>query len=572
MERSQGHLDAIINAIADPIFVKDRRHRWVLLNAPFCRMLGFDREALIGKSDYDFFPQHEADLFWENDEIVFRTGQEHVSEESFTDAQGVLHAVSTKKTLFVDRTGAKFIVGITRDVTERRQVEEKLRQLAFYDPLTGLANRSLFEERLRQACEDARHGRQQVALLFIDLDHFKMVNDTLGHHVGDRLLIAVAQRLQSSLRSQDLVARFAGDEFACLLESDAGDAPLAADRVNRALQRPFELEGTRVHISGSIGIACGSGRERPEDLLRFADIAMYRAKQKSGANFQVFDLALDSVATNRLHIQNELWHALERQEIVVHYQPLVRMRSGRICGAEALVRWQHPSRGMMPPSDFIAIAEETGLIVSIGEWVLRQACHQAARWKDAMRRDEPFMISINLSARQLQDPCLVDLVQEILRETGLAPEELVLEITENVLLQTTSRAHELRRLGVRLAIDDFGTGYASLAYLKELPVQILKMAPIFTASLGEDRVGASIVRTILGMSRDLKLTSIVEGIETKRQAALLHGMKCDLGQGFLFSPAVPAREFTELLQLTAVLTGRRGAAAPSPAARAAISC
>ena len=542
-----GFLTAVINSVADPIFVKDRNHRFVFANEAFYRFMELDPESLLGRNDRDFFPEHEVEVYWRNDELVLETGREHISEETLTDLRGRVRSISTKKTLYQEPTGELYIVGIIRDVTERKESEETLRHLAHHDPLTGLANRLAFEQGLAEALERVRRNGHRLALMFIDLDRFKMVNDSLGHAAGDKLLIAAAQRLRAHLRRQDLVARLAGDEFACLIEHCEGRMAVhAASRLERALRQPFEIDDVEVRISGSIGIAYSSGDDSPEDLLRFADVAMYRAKQRPGGKLQIFDAKVDLAATERLHVQGELLGALERGELIIHYQPIIDLQTKRIWGAEALVRWQHPTRGLVPPDDFIPLAEETGIIVPVGEWVLREACRQVASWQKELRIDPDLMISVNVSAVQLETQEFVSTVREILQETGLAPSRLMLEITESTAIQGEARARELHNMGIRLAIDDFGTGYASLACLRDVPVDALKIDRGFTRRLG-DRVETSLVRAILSLARDLKLLCIAEGIESRRQSSVLRTMRCPFGQGYLFAHPMPAESFGEHL-------------------------
>ncbi|HYN22650.1 MAG TPA: bifunctional diguanylate cyclase/phosphodiesterase [Thermoanaerobaculia bacterium] len=417
---------------------------------------------------------------------------------------------------------------------------------ALHDRLTGLPNRTLFERSMRRGIDFARRHGKGLAVLCFDLDHFAVVNESLGHQAGDRLLAAVARRVHSVLRLNDRVARLSGDEFVCLVEScdDPQAALRIADRIHGALRQPFKVGDTQAHVSASIGIAWSSGEEASLDLLRFASVALRRSKRKGGGAV-VFDAAIDSAATQRFHAQDELRQALENGELILHYQPVVDMETGQAAGAEALVRWIHPTRGLIPPNDFIPLAEETGLIVPIGDWVLQEACRQAVRWKWRLGLGSRFTMSVNVSAKQLRDPEFPGRVRKVLEETGLPAGELVLELTENVLIEETARARELRAIGVQLAIDDFGTGYASLAYLRELPVSILKIARPFISNLGQDPVDTSLVNTIVKLVQDLGLVGVAEGIETLNQAALLRALRCDLGQGFLYARPMPAVKFEE---------------------------
>jgi diguanylate cyclase (GGDEF)-like protein len=391
-------------------------------------------------------------------------------------------------------------------------------------------------------------------VLFVDLDDFKVVNDSLGHEAGDTLLVAVAKRLGACLRPEDTVARFGGDEFAVLLEdiTVTSDADLAAERIVEGLRKPFVIEGREIFISPSIGIVSAtSSHDRPKDLLRKADIAMYVAKGKGKARYEVFDSTMNVRALERLELENDLRRAIERGELRVHYQPKVLVGTGKIVGTEALVRWEHPERGLLPPVAFIPIAEETDLIVPLGRWVLTEACRQTREWQELYPSDSPWVVCVNLSGRQLRHPELVKDVGRALQETGLEPENLDLEITESVLIEdqlsnlTTLR--ELKRLGVKLIIDDFGTDYSSLSYLKRLPADFLKIDRSFIGGLGEDPKDEGIVSAVIDLARVLGMEEIAEGVETTEQAAYLRELGCRFAQGYLFSKPLPAEEIGALL-------------------------
>jgi diguanylate cyclase (GGDEF)-like protein len=389
-------------------------------------------------------------------------------------------------------------------------------------------------------------------VLFLDLDRFKTVNDSLGHGAGDELLIAVAWRLDGCLRSADSPARLGGDEFAVLLEDLAGvdEAVLVAERISQALGRPLELAGREVFLSASMGIAVGSGR--PDDLLRQADVAMYRAKAEGKGRAVVFEASMDSEVVERLELEGDLQHALERDELVVFYQPVVALDGATLAGFEALVRWRHPTRGLVPPGHFIPLAEETGLVVDLGRHVLRTACLQAAAWNAAFPRGALRLMSVNLSGRQLEDPNIIGDVAAALRDSGLPPEALVLEITETVLMHDTettiSRLAGLKALGVRLAVDDFGTGYSSLRYLRRFPIDVLKMAKPFVDGLQADDEGRALARAIIDLAASLSLRCVAEGIEEGVQADLLRELGCGLGQGFHFARPMPASDLEALIR------------------------
>jgi diguanylate cyclase (GGDEF)-like protein/PAS domain S-box-containing protein len=442
------------------------------------------------------------------------------------------------------------------DITGRRHMEEQLRYDALHDALTGLPNRLLFLERLAHAILRAkRRPGYQFAVLFLDLDRFKVINDSLGHHVGDELLVAVAQRLQHCLRTLDTVARLGGDEFAILLDDIHGaeDATRIAERIRAELSAPVNLSGFDVFTSASVGIALSSSSyERPEYLLRNADMAMYRAKAAGQARFEVFDRTMHAQALTRLQLETDLRRALERQEFRLHYQPIVCLESGRIRAVEALIRWAHPDRGWMSPDDFIPVAEETGAILPIGEWVLREACRQAREWQDHLLDGEPLLLGVNLSAKQFSQADLVEIIGRVLEETGLPPRSLRLEITESAIMENAETATvllgRLKRLGVQLSLDDFGTGYSSLSYLHRFPLDALKIDRSFIGRMDEEDRSAQLVHTILTLARSLGVAAVAEGVETDAQLRALREMRCEYGQGYLFSRPLPPEEVEILLR------------------------
>jgi diguanylate cyclase (GGDEF)-like protein len=423
---------------------------------------------------------------------------------------------------------------------------------AFSDPLTGLANRALFLDRLEHALHRAERSGDEATVLFLDLDRFKLVNDSYGHATGDDLLIAVARRLQAALRQSETAARLGGDEFAVLLEEDAGprEAPRVAKRILETLREPFVLQGKDVFISASIGIASGC-TSTAEELLRDADVAMYRAKSQGKSCYRVFEPGMHAEVVERLELEADMQRALERGGFAVHYQPIVDLASARIVGVEALVRLQHPERGLVPPGVFIPLAEETGLILEIGRYVLREACRQVADWQAEAPSSQPLTLSVNLSGRQLQQPGTADEVADAVRVAGLAPGSLTLELTETVLMQDTElavvRLEELRRLDVRLAIDDFGTGYSSLRYLQQLPIDVLKVAKPFVDGLGSGVEDGAVARAIVDLARALELDTVAEGIEEQRQAERLVELGCRLGQGYHFARPMDASALADRL-------------------------
>ncbi|MEG4391246.1 EAL domain-containing protein [Microcoleus sp. BROC3] len=431
---------------------------------------------------------------------------------------------------------------------------------AFHDSLTGLPNRDLFVDCLGRAIANTK-GRHSYlfAVLFLDLDRFKVINDSLGHLVGDELLIAVVLRLRAIIGSGDTVARVGGDDFAILVRNvDVGSAVDLADRIHQALIVPFELKGQEVFLTASIGIALGGEpaatvREQPEHLLRDAHTAMYRAKALGTGRYQVFNASMHDLAVERLQLETDLRMALKRQEFLLHYQPFVSLASGRIIGFEALVRWQHPLRGLIPPMKFIPVAEETGAIVPLGEWVLEEACRQLRLWEGMFDFDRPLIMSVNLSGKQFAQPDLVERIQAILGATGLSPESLKLEITESVVMEDVESAiavlKHMKALNVKLGIDDFGTGYSSLSYLSRFPTDTLKVDKSFVGRMEIESEGenVAIVRTIVALAHALGMDVIAEGVETAQQLAKLRSIGCEYGQGYFFAKPLPSQAATALM-------------------------
>ncbi|HEX4945894.1 MAG TPA: EAL domain-containing protein, partial [Blastocatellia bacterium] len=448
------------------------------------------------------------------------------------------------------------IAGSQSDITTRKLAEQQLLHDAFHDALTRLPNRALFTDRLKLVLERAkRHSNYHFAVLFLDLDRFKVVNDSLGHLVGDHLLACVANRVQSVVRAGDTVARLGGDEFTILLENltSRGEAQGIAERVQECLQQPFQLEEHEIFTSASIGIVYDAPSiQRPEDILRDAETAMYRAKATGKAHYEFFENSMYTRAVGLLRLETDLRQALEREEFILYYQPIVTLKDNTIRGFEALLRWQHPTLGLVPPNDFIPLAEETGLILPMGRWVLRQACQQIRQWQESFPQHPPLHISVNLSAQQLLEEDLVEYVQQILQDNRIQPRCLKLEITESNLIERVARGRatleKLRALGAEISIDDFGTGYSSLSYLHDLPVSTLKIDRSFIHSINGDPDSTEFARTILLLARNLRMSVVAEGIETPEQAQQLKALACEYGQGYLFSKPVTARIITTLLE------------------------
>ncbi len=467
---------------------------------------------------------------------------------------GYMFAIEDSASPIKDREGRTIgAVLVFHDVSDKRSMVQQLTHQAHYDFLTNLPNRVLFKDRLNLELSHAHRNKALLAVMFLDLDRFKLVNDTLGHAMGDQLLKGVAKRLSDCLRESDTVSRLGGDEFTILLPglSYKEDAAKVAQKIINALQQPWLLGGHEFHITTSIGIALyPNDGEDADTLLKHADTAMYRAKEQGGNDYQLYTPAMNAIILERLDLENSLRHAVKNKEFVVFYQPQVNTNTGQITGMEALVRWQHPYRGLISPNEFIPVAEETGLIVPIGEWVLRTACAQIKAWQET--GFPPMRVTVNLSARQfLQQKNLVAIVAQILQETGLDPRWLELEITESIAMQdvefTITMLYELRRMGIQIAIDDFGTGYSSLNYLKRFPINTLKIDRSFVCDIGINQDNTAIVSTIINLGQNMGLNVIAEGVEAEEQLVFLKKRDCIEMQGYLFSKPVPAEEFERLL-------------------------
>ncbi|MBW4662742.1 MAG: EAL domain-containing protein [Chroococcus sp. CMT-3BRIN-NPC107] len=507
-----------------------------------------DFSTIIYESDRDYFQQLFASIFKEKLAIV---------EAEFRKVRkdGSIIWERQRSQLIFNNDGEPIELRmICRDITEIKQVEEQLRQNAFYDSLTGLPNRVLFIERLEQAIgHNQRHKEHLFAVLFLDLDRFKVVNDSLGHLMGDRLLIELARRLKLCLRQSDTVARIGGDEFTILLADikDSSDAVRVVERIQEQLQLPFTLNANEVFTSVSIGITLSNtGYNYAEDVLRDADIAMYRAKIQGTARYEIFNADMHAQAVTLLQLETDLRLAIERQEFRLQYQPIVLLESGKIAGFEALIRWQHPQRGLLSPDKFLPTAIETGLLISICQWVIRTACQQAKQWR-AQFPDLLLTISINLSSPRFNQSNLSKEVAGVLHDTDLDASILKLEITENLIMtsaeKVTAMLYELKDLGIQLSIDDFGTGYSSLARLHDFPIDELKIDRFFIDSMNSNSGNSQIVEAIIALGQKLNLDVTAEGVETPKQLAKLRELKCKYGQGFFFSRPLDSEAVRELL-------------------------
>ncbi|MDD5390399.1 MAG: EAL domain-containing protein [Gallionellaceae bacterium] len=566
IEQSEQWHRLLVNTSPDVIYTLDGEGRFTFLNESISRVLGYHPDELVGKSYEAIVPDEELDnaryrlnerrtgdrstrnvdlLLKRKEDLLTGSGEATVAVE--VSAAGMYRPLPDGSGEFLGT------YGVARDISARKQAEATITFQAYHDLLTGLPNRALFNDRLGQAIAQARRHGQALAVMFLDMDRFKVVNDTHGHLVGDGLLQGMAQRLRGSLREGDTLARIGGDEFMLLLPHvrSRDNAAFIADKIIASLKHPFHVDGHEIYSGMSIGIAVyPEDGDNQETLIKHADLAMYHAKDHGRNDFRFFTHDLQHSLTGRLAVENDMRHALTRGEFEMYYQPQVDIQSQRIRGMEALIRWHHPERGMVPPNDFIPIAEECGLIAPISEWVLDTACKQAKAWRAANM--PAISLGVNLSARQIEHPHFVDKFIHSLKENGIDGQGIEIEITESTLMRDMEGAIEkLRRLadqGVEISIDDFGTGYSSLSYLRKLPVHTLKIDRSFIHDLSAPSNGGTIVAGITAMAKGLRLNVVAEGVETSAQLEYLESIGCDSYQGYLFSRPVAARDATGLLQ------------------------
>ncbi|MBD8575167.1 EAL domain-containing protein [Pseudomonas syringae] len=559
LSKSPAPLAATVLASAsEGIVIFDPDYRILTINQAFSRVSGYSQEELVGRQVMEIASSRDAQRHFQAiHQALEQTGQWQ-GELVETRKNGELYPQWLQLSLVRDAAGkASHIVGFFTDLSARRESEERLRYLAHFDELTGLANRSLFKERLSQAQQRVRQGVRSLALLHIDVDRFKLLNESLGHEVADQLLQHIARRLSSTLPEADTIARLSADEFAVLFDNYASLSSLArvASRMLTKLRTPVMVAGHELVVSASVGISLlpDSARDIPT-LINQANMAMKHAKHLGGNNFQFFTDSLQASTLERLQLEIQLRKAIDDNQLQVYYQPRLCLASGRLDAAEALVRWLHPERGLVPPGEFIGLAEETGLIGAIGEFVLRQACWQACQWQ--RQGLEPIRVSVNLSVYQLRQGKLVSLVRQVLEETGLDPHRLELELTESQLLDSVeyiiATFQQLRGLGVKLAIDDFGTGYSSLSYLKRFPVDYVKIDQTFIRGLDEGSGDAAIIQAIIAMAHSLGLKVVAEGVEQQTQLEFLKLQGCDEIQGYLISRPVEAHVMDGLLTAAAL--------------------
>jgi diguanylate cyclase (GGDEF)-like protein/PAS domain S-box-containing protein len=537
----------VFESTMEGIVITDAEDRVVSVNPAFCAMTGFDSDEvtsqhrdMIWGDKLEAVPvSKEGSNGWRGESFLRRkNGERFPVWMSITDVLGLAREVSHRVIVFAE-------------ITALKQTEARLHFLANHDPLTGLPNRLMFNERLHQALAIAQRVGDLVGVLFVDLDRFKNVNDTLGHTIGDKLLQQVAARIGACVRGTDTVARLGGDEFALILTNiqNAEDAQVVAQKTLSSLRPAFEVQGHEIYITASIGIACcPASDEVAEMLLQRADVAMYSAKSLGKDTFQLYIPEMDAVAYERMALENSLRRALERDEFLLHFQPQVSMNEHRIIGVEALLRWQHPELGLVAPVEFISLLEETGLILPVGDWVLMEACRQGKLWVDA---GNPVRVAVNLSVRQFMQSDLAGKVERALKESGLPAELLELELTESIFMENVEHnvdtLRRIKALGVSIAIDDFGTGASSLTYLKHFPIDTLKICQSFVLNVPTNPEDAAIASAVIGLAQNMSLVSVAEGVETAEQLDFLRERRCDHIQGFLFSKPMPASELTQVL-------------------------
>ena len=553
VRQNEARFRSLVQHSSDVIIVTRSNGTMRFVSPSANRVFGYDPSEMVGRPIATLLHPDDRDRAATLFEHAGRTpGVTGPVEWRFRQLDGSWLSAEILATNLTGDPTVRGIVLNTRDVSERKRLEEQLTHQAFHDPLTGLANRALFRDRVSHALALAQRQSNPITVLFLDLDDFKRVNDSLGHAEGDRLLIAAAERFLSCARAADTVARLGGDEFAILLEHSAGPEGRGEllERLATAMSHPFTLSGNQVQVSASIGVATAGAGDSADDLLRNADVAMYAAKRRGKGRSETYESRMYADVRHRLEMEAALRAAIDAGGLTLHYQPMVQLGTGLIYGVEALVRWEHQTYGHLLPQHFIPLAEETGLIVKLGSWVMEEACRQVHAWRES-HPQTPLAISINISGRQLQGSGIADALRTALASAGVDPSAVILEITESVLMQQTDavleRLQGLKKLGVRLAIDDFGTGYSSLSYLQRFPIDILKIAKPFVeeVALGAER--AALARAIVGLGDTLRLQTVAEGVEMAEQRAALIELGCPLGQGHYFSRALPADGIDRIL-------------------------
>ncbi len=556
-DRNYAFLRQIIDHIPSQITVKDARdRRYVLANRVAEIQFGLPREAIVGRTAFDLFPKSAASAITRDDDTGLRSADGLFIDEHPWESRGLGKRFNTSRRIGIrDQSGkAEYLINVVEDVTERRRADEKIAHLAHYDALTDLPNRVLFRQQIERELKRTGRG-EQFALLYIDVDEFKGINDLLGHHVGDELLKAVATRIKSCIRETDLVARLGGDEFAVIQTAvkDTAEVVEFVTRIHEAIRQPYDCFGHQLTTDASIGIALAPRDGTDLDqLIKNADLAMYGAKADGRRTYRFFELAMDARAKARLTMERELRQAMTDGGFEIHYQPVVDLRRDEVSGCEALLRWRHPEHGMISPAEFIPIAEDTGLIVELGDWVLKTACAEAANWPDQVR------LAVNVSPVQLKCQTLALKIARALTDTGLPASRLELEITEAVLIRDDEAAlailHQLRAIGVRIALDDFGTGYSSLSYLKRFPFDKIKIDRCFVSDIAEIGGSSAIVQAVVNIAAARNMTTTAEGVETLEQKGILRTLGCTEMQGYLFSAAKPGHEVRKLFGAAGEIT------------------
>jgi len=550
VSRQEGLYRMLANNSSDLVSVHDLDGAFTYVSPSCTTLLGYTQEELVGTDPYQL--SHTDD--WKAIQAAMaaaRTGRHtRTSLRLRSSSNQYIWFEMSARPLYDNLGTIVQIQTSSRDISEQKAVEAQLSHQALHEPLTGLPNRSLFLDRLRHSIALARRSGGTMAVMFMDLDRFKIINDSMGHEAGDRLIQAVAHRLKDVVREGDTVARLGGDEFGVLLDYGISrtDAEVVARRILEAIEPPFTFSGQEMYVSASLGIVFSSAEaEDPEDLLRYADVAMYRAKGEGPGKYRIFDPEMDSGATGRLAVETDLRQAIEREQLFNVYQPLVSLATGRISALESLVRWRHPERGLVGPDEFIPVAEETGLIVPLGYLVLRRACEALHSFQQIVGSKRDLVMAVNLSTKQFQRPDLEREIVAILEETRTRPEQLRIEITESELMRDTGRIGQLRSLGLQIAIDDFGTGYSSLAYVRNVEADSLKIDKLFVDGLGERHQDDAIVRTIVTLAHELEMDVTAEGVETAQQLQLLRDAGVDSGQGFFLARPSEAEDVRALL-------------------------
>ncbi|MDQ3549566.1 MAG: EAL domain-containing protein [Chloroflexota bacterium] len=567
LRQSEARFRSAFDDASVAMAMMDLDGHYTRVNTAFCQMLDYEEAELLGlhSADVTCLDDRHLHLPFARQLLTGEIDSFRIEKRyQRRDGQPVWTILNLSR-VYAGDEGRQHYLAQMQDITERKRLEAQLRYDALHDSLTGLPNRALLLDRLEQSLAQSRRRGRATAILFLDLDNFKIVNDSLGHGEGDRLLVDTAARIAGCVRDEDTVSRFGGDEFAILLPDVTGvaDAVEVAGRIAAAFAEPFRLAGREIAITTSTGIVLSQGTlDTPDDLLRHADVAMYRAKQLGKNRYDVFDVGMHAAALRRLQTEEALREAIHGEQLCVAYQPKVSLASGEIVGCEALVRWQDPARGLVMPSEFIPLAEETGLIVPLGRWFMREACRQAAAWDvpDVGPSSDltPFVISVNLSALEFEQPDLVNGIAAILAETGLPAQRLMIELTETVIMDnaesSVERLQQLKQLGICIAIDDFGTGYSSLAYLQRFPVDVLKIDRSFVDGLGRQPEAAAIVAATIGLAHALGIRVVGEGVENEAQLRHLRDLACDFAQGYYFARPLPPEQMTDYLSRRLVVT------------------